>query len=146
SPPVRPTTGGTRRTACRGINPGAFMSLKGTAARLLAAGGVSLFDLVAAALLFAGGLAYHWEGDYWAIGLVGETQYGDGQFWWTGALHVSEGVFADNPGRGFRPGYFLLTGLTLPVLGTHFLTYHKYFLAVFLAAAVFFYLALRRPL
>jgi hypothetical protein len=108
--------------------------------------GLSLFDLVIAVVVLAGGLAYHWDSRALGVGLVGDVHYGDAQFWWNGAVHVSEGFFADNPGRGFRPGYFALTGLALPVLGTNFAIYHKFFALLFLSCCLVFYLALRGAL
>jgi hypothetical protein len=107
---------------------------------------VSLFDLCVAVTLFAGGLAYHWDCRAWGYWWVGDVIYGDGMHWWNCAVHVSEGLFADNPGRGFRPGYFVLTGLALPVLGTQFTLYHKFFTVAFLAGCLAFYLALRGTL
>jgi len=52
--------------------------------------------------------------------------------------------FQDNPGKGFRPGYFVLTGLTFPVLGEQFKQYYPYFLFAFLTTASLFYMALRK--
>jgi hypothetical protein len=114
--------------------------------KLFPTGPVSLFDLCVAVILLAGGLAYHWDSRGWGIGMVGDVTYGDGFHWWNGAVHVSEGFFADNPGRGFRPGYFVLTGLALPVLGTNFDVYHKFFVIALLAGCLVFYLSLRGAL
>jgi hypothetical protein len=107
---------------------------------------VNLFDLLILIGLFAAGLSYHWDTRYWSIGYIGDNHYGDAQFWWDGAVQLSEGIWADNPGRGYRPGYFFLAGMTLPVVGQDFAGFHKFFLVNFLPASLFFYLTLRRPL
>src|SRR5262245_19147630 len=90
-------------------------------ARMLTTPRASLFDLLVVAFLFTGGLVYHWNTAHWALNLVAGVVHGDAMFWWKGAVHVSEGMFVDHPGQGHRPGYFYLTGLTLPILGTDFL-------------------------
>jgi hypothetical protein len=122
------------------------MSLKDRLAAAIMAARISWFDLAVLGLFVVGGLAYHTDPKSWGIGYVGDAEYGDGQFWWDGAIHVSEGFFRNNPGKGYRPGYFVLTGLTLPVLGTDFVHYYSYFRVAFLAACGFFYLALRTPI
>jgi 4-amino-4-deoxy-L-arabinose transferase-like glycosyltransferase len=114
--------------------------------KLLPTARVSLFDLCVAVVLVGGGLAYHWDCTSWGRYRVGNVPYGDAEFWWNGAVHVSEGLFGDYPYRGYRHGYFVLTGLTFPVLGTRFDVYHKFFAVDFLAACVAFYLCLRGPL
>jgi hypothetical protein len=107
------------------------------------AANLSLFDLLVVGILVTGGITYHWCGRYWAVGLIGESEYGDAQFWWDGAVQVSEGILTTAIGQGFRPGYFFLAGLTLPVLGSHFLQFHKALLVAFFGTGTFFYLALR---
>jgi len=97
-------------------------------------------------LLLLGGFIYHWNPLHWGPAYIGNNQYGDAEFWWNGAIHFANGIFANNPGRGFRPGYFILTGLSLATLGTRFIIFHKYFLTVFLGAAVFLYIHLRELL
>lgn len=71
---------------------------------------LAVADGFAALVLIGGGLAFHWPATFWGIGFVGERQYGDAEFWWNGAVHLARGIVADNPGGGYRPGYFLLTG------------------------------------
>ena len=110
---------------------------------ILSAVEASAFDGLAVLSIFAAGALYLWDTRYWAIGLVGDHLYGDAEFWWNGALHVAEGIFRDNPGQGFRPGYFLFTGATIAVLGPSFVLFHKYLLFLFLTACSAFYLVLR---
>ncbi len=107
---------------------------------------ISWFDFTALALLCIGGALYLHNALHWGVAWIGEAQYGDAEFWWNGALHVAQGLFKDNPGNGYRPGYFFLTGLTLPVLGQKFLQFYPYFLLTFLSVSGFFYLALRQLL
>src|SRR4051812_20911618 len=83
-------------------------------------------------LIFCGGLLYHWDPKFWGPAYIGNSQYGDAEFWWNGAIHFSIGIFADNPGRGYRPGYFIFTGISLAALGDGFFLYHKFFLTLFL--------------
>jgi hypothetical protein len=118
-------------------------------ARRLPATRASLFDLLIACGILAGGLAYHWDLRYWTLCAIEDVPIGDAMFWWYGGVHVAEGNFTDHPclhDPAFRPGYFLLTGLALPALGGDLLRHHKFLLAQFLAAAVLLYLALRRPI
>lgn len=107
---------------------------------------ISWFDVLVMGLLLVVGFIYLHDIATWSIGYIGDAQYGDAQFWWSGALNVAQGIFQDNPGKGFRPGYFLLTGLTLPVLGQQFQQYFPYFVFTFLIASCLFYLALRDQL
>lgn len=107
---------------------------------------ISWFDIVILSLLIIGGFFYLHDVMFWSVGLIGNAPYGDAGFWWDGALHIAHGFFLDNPGKGYRPGYFLLTGLTLPVLGEQFQQFYYYFLFTFLMTAAFFYLALRKTL
>lgn len=107
---------------------------------------ISRFDFVVVLLLSIGGATFLWGTQYWGFAMIGDSSYGDAEFWWRGAIHVSEGIFADNPGKGYRPGYFVLTGLAMPVLGTDFPAFHKFFIVVFLASVIFFYLAMRMVL
>lgn len=107
------------------------------------ASNISWFDLLVLTLMFIGGIFYLHNALYWGVAWIGDSQYGDAEFWWNGALHISQGLFQDNPGNGFRPGYFFLTGLTIPVLGQQFLQFYPYFLISFLAISGLFYLVLR---
>jgi 4-amino-4-deoxy-L-arabinose transferase-like glycosyltransferase len=120
------------------------MLWQGFLARLSRRLAVTWFDVAVLTLLCVGGLVYLHDPLYWGVGWIGEAQYGDAEFWWRGALHVARGLFQDNPGQGYRPGYFILTGLTLPVLGEHFRQFYSYFLLTFLVASSFFYLSLRQ--
>ncbi len=122
------------------------MSQKNLLNRLCKTTKISWFDLIILILILMGGAFYLHDALYWGVGWVGESQYGDAEFWWNGALHIAQGLFKDNPGIGYRPGYFYLTGLTLPVLGEQFQQFYPYFLLTFLSATGFFYLALRQIL
>ena len=103
----------------------------------------SWFDLLVVTLVLCAGLGYHWHGRYWTVGLLGGGIQGDAQFWFNGALHISEGILTNYPGQGYRPGYFYLTGLMLPVFGSNFFVYHKFLVAVFLFSSIFLYASLR---
>jgi hypothetical protein len=107
---------------------------------------ISWFDLIIFGLFLLGGFIYLHNALHWGVGYVGDVEYGDAEFWWNGATHIAQGIFQDNPGKGFRPGYFILAGLTLPVLGQQFQYYYLYFLITFLMTAGLFYLALRHYL
>ena len=107
---------------------------------------ISWFDFSVLILITVFGFIYLHDPWYWGVGWIGESQYGDAQFWWNGAIHVSNSLFQDNPGNGFRPGYFLLTGLLLPVFGEQFQNYYPYFLLIFLFSSSLFYLAIRQSL
>ena len=107
---------------------------------------ISWFDFTVLALLYIGGALYLHNALHWGVAWIGEAQYGDAEFWWNGALHVAQGLFKDNPGNGYRPGYFFLTGLTLPLLGQKFQQFYPYFLLTFLSASGLFFLALRQIL
>lgn len=114
--------------------------------RFLPATRASAFDLIVVLALVLGGAAYHWDFAHWAAGLIGGEPYGDAHFWWDGAVRISDGQFTNHPGKGYRPGYFVLSGLSLPVIGADGPTFHKFLLVNFLAAASFLYFALRQPL
>jgi 4-amino-4-deoxy-L-arabinose transferase-like glycosyltransferase len=123
------------------------MSLKEfVQARLPSAPRASLFDLLAAIILVAGGLAYHWDFRSWTVGVVGDCHFGDAEFWWDGAVRVGEANFNNHPGSGYRPGFFVLAGLTLPVLGSSVQAFYTFLLALFLSACVLLYLTLRDSL
>lgn len=107
---------------------------------------ISWFDLAILSLIFLGGFLYLHDVRYWSVGYVGDAPCGDAQFWWDGAVHFAKGIFEDNPGKGYRPGYFVLAGLTLPVLGWQFSEFYPYFLMTFLMVISLFYLALRHPI
>jgi hypothetical protein len=104
---------------------------------------ISWFDFTIVGLLLIGGMLFLHDVRHWSVGYIGDAQYGDARFWWDGAIHVAQGIFQDNPGKSFRPGYFILTGLTLPVFGTQFSHYYPYFLLTFLITTALFYFALR---
>lgn len=104
---------------------------------------ISWFDLFLVVILFSVGFIYLHNSYYWGIAYIGKSQYGDAKLWWDGAIHVAKGIFTENPGKGLRPGYFLLTGLTLPILGQIFQHFYIYFLLVFLSVVSFFYFSLR---
>ena len=114
-------------------------------ARLLPSTRASGFDLAFVVTLFVVGAIFHWGFEYWAAGLVGGESYGDAHFWWDGAVRVSDAMAAEHPGKGFRPGYFVITGLSLPALGADPVVFHKFLLLNFLAASAFLYFALRQP-
>jgi 4-amino-4-deoxy-L-arabinose transferase-like glycosyltransferase len=120
--------------------------LQSLRARLPSAPRVSLFDLVVGVVLVAGGLAFHWDFKSHSQGLIGDCPFGDAEFWWDGALRVSEAQLHNHPGRGMRPGFFALAGLSIPVLGPAPVAYHKFLLMLFLASGVLLYLALRDAL
>lgn len=122
------------------------MSWKNKLSVLSLAPAISWFDFFILSFLIIGGSFYLHDLMYWGIGYIGDAPYGDAQFWWSGAVHVARGIFQDNPGKGFRPGYFVLSGLTLPVIGEQFKQFFPYFMVVFLFAAGMFYLALRQSL
>jgi Dolichyl-phosphate-mannose-protein mannosyltransferase len=123
------------------------MSLKDTVrTRLRSAPRASLFDLTVAVVLLAGGLAFHWDFQSWTVGLIGECPFGDAECWWDGALRVSEANISNYPGEGYRPGFFVLAGLTLPVLSPSVAVFHKFLLTLILSAFVLLYLALRSSL
>lgn len=107
---------------------------------------ISRLDFIILSFLCIGGALYLHNALHWGVAWIGEAQYGDAEFWWNGALHIAQGLFKDNPGNGYRPGYFFLTGLTLPVLGQTFQQFYPYFLLIFLSVSCFFYLALREIL
>lgn len=104
---------------------------------------VSFFDVAAVLTVLLGGLVYYWNVHYWSIGFIGDNQWGDAEFWLNGAIHFAKGIIEDNPGKGFRPGYFVLTGCALAALGTSFVTYYKVFLLFFLSCMSVLYLSLR---
>lgn len=107
---------------------------------------ITWLDLIILILLIIGGALYFNPSLHWGGAWIGTSQYGDAEFWWNGALHVSQGFFRENPGNGFRPGYFFLTGFTLPILGQQFQQFYPYFLAAFLSASGLFYLSLHQLL
>ena len=107
---------------------------------------VSRLEFLLLCLLVLVGAIYLWNPLKWGPAYIGLNQYGDAEFWWNGAVHLSKGIFDNNPGKGFRPGYFILTGQSLAILGTDFSLFHKYFLVLFFSALSFFYIALRQSL
>lgn len=104
---------------------------------------ISWFDFIIMGLLLIAGFFYLHDSVYWGLGNISGVPYGDSQFWWDGAVQIAQGILQDNPGKGFRPGYFILTGLTLPVLGQQFKQFFPYFLLAFLTGSTIFYFALR---
>jgi hypothetical protein len=114
--------------------------------RFLPATRASAFDLIVVLGLILGGAFYHWDFAHWANGLIGGESYGDAHFWWDGAVRISDGQFSGHPGKGFRPGYFVLAGITLSGLGADCVTFHKFIVLNFLAATSLLYFAMRQPI
>ncbi len=56
----------------------------------------------------------------WSHAYIGNSQFGDAEFWWNGAIHLSQGIIENNPGKGFRPGYFLITAPLLEFFNFNF--------------------------
>ncbi len=94
--------------------------------------------------IFLGGFYFLWNPLQWGPAYIGNNQYGDAEFWWNGAIHFAHGIFADNPNRGFRPGYSILVGSALSIFGTSFFEFHKYFLALFIGGVAFAFLVMRQ--
>lgn len=107
---------------------------------------ISWFDFIVLILLITGGVLYLHNPMHWGIAWIGDSQYGDAEFWWNGANHVAQGFFQTNPGNGYRPGYFFLTGILIAILGDQFQHFYPYFLLFFLFSSYLFYLALRHLL
>ena len=57
---------------------------------------ISWFDFSVLILITVFGFIYLHDPWYWGVGWIGESQYGDAQFWWNGAIHVSNSLFQDN--------------------------------------------------
>lgn len=123
------------------------MPWKAKLALLYKTSSITWFDLAVIVCILVGGSLYLHNALHWGVAWIGNSQYGDAEFWWNGALHVAQGALKfTNSGDGYRPGYFYLTGLTLPILGQQFLHFYPYFLFAFLSATGLFYLALRLSL
>lgn len=105
---------------------------------------VALFDLAVIIAFLVGGAVYYRDPHFWSVGFIGDNQWGDAEFWLNGAIHFARGIWEDNPGRGFRPGYFVFSGCVLAVLGNSFLSLYSVLLVSFLTAASAFYLSLSR--
>lgn len=105
---------------------------------------VAVVDLVIILAILIGGAIYYHDPRFWSIGFIGDNQWGDAEFWLNGAIHFSKGIFEDNPGRGFRPGYFVFSGCALAFLGNSFSSLYNFLLVAFLATAAGFYLSLSR--
>lgn len=106
----------------------------------------SRYDVLVVVGLVLGGAIYHHSEAFWSNGLLGGEPDGDAHFWWEGAVRVADGCFENHPGKGFRPGYFALTGVALGALGPDHALFHKFLVLNFLAAATLLYFALRTPL
>jgi hypothetical protein len=81
---------------------------------------------------------------YWAgNAYIGAAQFGDAEFWWNGALHLAEGIVADNPNLVFRMGYAAFAGCFVAVLGPDYPLFHQILVTLFLVTAGAVYLSLR---
>jgi hypothetical protein len=105
---------------------------------------VALADSAVIVAFLVGGAVYYRDPHFWSIGFIGDNQWGDAEFWLNGAIHFAKGIWEDNPGRGFRPGYIVFSGCVLAVLGNSFLSLYNVLLVSFLASASAFYLSLSR--
>lgn len=75
----------------------------------------------------------------WSHAYIGLNQFGDAEFWWNGAIHLSQGIIENNPGKGFRPGYFLISAPFLEIFNFNFNNYYVLLLNVFLLSVTFLY-------
>lgn len=84
------------------------------------------------------------DASYWGRhAYVGTAQFGDAEFWWNGALHLAEGIVADNPNLVFRMGYAAFAGCFVAVLGPDYHLFHQVLVTLFLVTAGAVYLSLR---
>lgn len=101
-------------------------------------------DILFVAFIFAVGGVFLWDIQKWAgITLIGSSQYGDAAFWWSGGLHVAEGVFKDNPNVDFRMGYALFSGVFISLFGSDFWFFHKILVILFLFSVTALYFAIK---
>jgi hypothetical protein len=99
-------------------------------------------DFLVFALIFLVGNILYFDPQNWSHAYVGSMQYGDAEFWWSGATQLSQGIVKDNVGRGFRPGYFLFTAPFLSFFDYSFETYFHFFRNLFFLSSLVFYLSL----
>lgn len=105
---------------------------------------VAWLDLAFCVLLVVVGFVFACDAPRWAGNVyVGNSQYGDAEFWWNGALHFARGIVAENPNLTYRMGYAVFGGLLAAVCGTEYATFHHILLALFLLAACWLYFSLR---
>lgn len=96
--------------------------------------------LLVVCVLYICGLIFLWNAPGWAADCyIGRDQIGDCDFWWQGALEMSQGNFWDNANITFRMGYAIFSGLLVALFGPNYLMFHKLLIAVFLAIASAFY-------
>jgi hypothetical protein len=105
------------------------------------------YDLLAIIVFFLGGAWFLWPSAYWAgLSQIGNSQYGDAAFWWSGALHFAEGIIKDNPNLDYRMGYALFAGSFAAIFGGGFFLFHKLLIAFFLFIVSFLYFSLKPSL
>ena len=105
---------------------------------------ISWAELGFCVALLIGGFFYLHDAPYWARNTyVGRAQYGDAEFWWNGALHLSQGIIADNPNLTYRMGYAVFGGLLAAVCGPDYRVFHKILLSLFLLTSCGLYFSLR---
>lgn len=121
-------------------------SKKSESFRYVFGGDFTPFDLFAILFILVGGLAYYWNVRFWSIGFIGDNQWGDAEFWLNGAIHFAKGIIEDNPASGFRPGYMVLTGSAMALLGISFSKFYTFFLVAYLSCMAFFYVSTREML
>ena len=108
---------------------------------------VAWVDLWCCLAVWAGGFMYLWNAPRWAeAAYVGTAQYGDAEFWWNGALHVSQGIIAENPNLIYRMGYAVFAGVVSAVCGPDYLIFHKILLVLFLGVACWLYFQVKELL
>ena len=104
----------------------------------------SWFDLSFVVALVVVGFFYLDDPKRWASWVyVGNDQWGDADFWWQGALQLAQGIFWNNAAITFRMGYAIFAGLSVAVIGPHYVVFHHVLTLVFLGLAATAYLALR---
>lgn len=89
---------------------------------------------------------FHFLGDavYWGRNAyIGNAQFGDAEFWWNGALQLSQGIIAENPNFVFRMGYATFAGFFVAVCGPNYHLFHKILITLFLVTVSGLYLSLR---
>lgn len=112
--------------------------------RLIVADAIDAWFLL---LLILAVFWYHHDTRYWSgVVTVGEQQYGDAEFWWSGAIQFANGVLRDNINLTYRMGYAIIAGLWVAVFGSNFATFHVYLLVLFVATWFALYRTLRPSL
>lgn len=90
------------------------------------------------------GFIFLGDAPYWGrSAYIGTAQFGDAEFWWNGALHLAEGIVADNPNLVFRMGYAAFAGCFVAALGPDYHLFHQILVSLFLVTAGAVYLSLR---